>query len=493
MAEKTIVVFVHGWSVRSTDTYGALPQRLGDVADVHHVWLSRYVSFRDEVRVEDLSRAFEAALRREIGTELAKGRRFAAITHSTGGPVVRDWWHRLYVARGRAADVPMSHLVMLAPANFGSALAQLGKGTLSRIKTWFQGVEPGTGVLDWLELGSPESMALNASWIDQSPSWKGAGKRPPVFPFVLTGQTIDRKLYDHVNSYTGESGSDGVVRVAAANLNSTLVRLRQEKPRSVGSKWEAPELVAESISRAPECALAVLPGRSHSGDEMGILRSVGTDAPHPTVDAVLRALAVRTPADYRRVAAEFAALTERTQRDERIEIVERFFILKDRPFVHDRHAQVIVRVADDAGRALEDFDFLMTAGKEGDPNHLPPGFFVDRQRNRRHKGTLTYYLDHDVMEGGKAVIRDGKVLREKSPGAKRLGFRIVPRPEEGFVHYLPCELSATEAVLEDLLRANETLVLDVVLRRVVREGAFTLTRDLEPRDFTEAPPGTPLE
>eukprot|EP01031_Cornospumella_fuschlensis_P043536 gene43536-53229_t len=43
---------------------------------------------------------------------------------------------------------------MLAPANFGSALAQLGKGRVGRLKAWFSGVEPGQGVLDWLELGS---------------------------------------------------------------------------------------------------------------------------------------------------------------------------------------------------------------------------------------------------------------------------------------------------------------------------------------------------
>jgi len=38
---------------------------------------------------------------------------------------------------------------------------------------------------------------------------------------------IDRKLYDHLNSYTGEKGSDGVVRAAAANLNFGLVELKQ--------------------------------------------------------------------------------------------------------------------------------------------------------------------------------------------------------------------------------------------------------------------------
>ena len=146
------------------------------------------------------------------------GDRFACITHSTGGPVVRHWWYRFYQRPSSPPPCPVSHLIMLAPADFGSALAQLGKSRLSRIKTWFEGVEPGTAVLDWLELGSPEAWELNRAWIRLRKDFSATNG---VFPFVLTGQTIDRSLYDHVNAYTGEPGSDGVVRVAAANLNAT--------------------------------------------------------------------------------------------------------------------------------------------------------------------------------------------------------------------------------------------------------------------------------
>lgn len=229
---RKLVVFVHGWSVRSTDTYGKLPQRLQAEAaavgldlNVQHVFLGKYVSFRDEVRVEDISRALQAALEREseIQAGLKAGERMVVITHSTGGPVARDWWHRFYVST--KTPCPMSHLIMLAPANFGSALAQLGKSKVSRLKNWFQGVEPGQRVLDWLELGSPESWELNESWVRQQPNWFASS---PVFQFVLTGQSIDRSLYDHLNSYTDEIGSDGVVRVASANLNATYVQLVQQ-------------------------------------------------------------------------------------------------------------------------------------------------------------------------------------------------------------------------------------------------------------------------
>ena len=111
---------------------------------------------------------------------------------------------------------------MLAPANHGSALAQLGKGRIARMKFFADGVEPGTGVLDWLELGSDQSWELNREWLAYECVAAG------LYPFVLTGQRIDRAFYDNLNAYTDEAGSDGVVRVAAANMNYGLVRLEQD-------------------------------------------------------------------------------------------------------------------------------------------------------------------------------------------------------------------------------------------------------------------------
>jgi triacylglycerol esterase/lipase EstA (alpha/beta hydrolase family) len=75
------------------------------------------------------------AVREDITPSLAAGERFACITHSTGGPVVRTWISNFY---GRELpNCPVSHMVKLAPANHGSALAQLGKGKLSRMEFSF--------------------------------------------------------------------------------------------------------------------------------------------------------------------------------------------------------------------------------------------------------------------------------------------------------------------------------------------------------------------
>ena len=148
--KQQVVVFVHGWSVANLNTYGELPLRLRDEAKkqgtdiiLKEIFLGRYISFHDEVRLEDISRAFQTAVKDRLADVLKDGTRFVCITHSTGGPVIREWFDTYY---GDGSTMcPMSHLIMLAPANHGSALAQLGKGRVGRLKSWFEGVEPGQG------------------------------------------------------------------------------------------------------------------------------------------------------------------------------------------------------------------------------------------------------------------------------------------------------------------------------------------------------------
>jgi len=504
MPIKKVIVFVHGWSVTNTDTYGGLPLRLAEQAKaagidirIVDIFLGKYISFHDEVRVRDISRAFRAAVEDQLSGVFKAGTRFVCITHSTGGPVIRDWWHRYYETVPGSGPCPMSHLVMLAPANYGSALAQLGKGRLSRLKFWFGGVEPGQGVLDWLELGSAEAWDLNSDWIRSDGRQIGP---EGVFPFVLTGQSIDRALYDHINAYTGEIGSDGVVRVAAANLCGTYVKLIQEAPRLEGNgEFVADELKVESIDYAPNTALRVTSGKSHSGEKMGIMRSVKEiltdEKSQETVDAILKCIKINTNEEYTQLCDQFTDETEKVQEREILEIEESFF-LTPRSFIHDKFSMVIFRVRDNEDHPVNDYDLILTDGPNADPNHLPEGFFADRQRNRVNPETLTYFFNHDVMKGAKAVLnKDGKVLREEIKGADTLGFKIVARPDIGFVHYLPCEFIATKDMLEKALHPNCTTLVDIRLQRVVHKNVFRIDKissETKPVDFKDTKPGNEI-
>lgn len=475
------VVFLHGWSVTNTDTYGELPIRLVREAEaqdidvsVQHIYLGRYVSFQDEVRVPDLAFAMEHAVQTE---GLNNGERFYCITHSTGGPVVREWISRYH--SGQAA-CPMSHLVMLAPANFGSALATLGKSRVGRLKAWFNGVEPGQGVLDWLCLGSSEANALNLAWIQEGSELIGPDK---VFPFVLSGQTIDRKLYDNLNSYTGEPGSDGVVRLASANLNATYAVFKQTGAPDA-KKFSALELAQPAV-RAPRVPFRLIRGASHSGTDKGIMRSVAPSvggAGAEVVQAVLRCFSVKTTASYEELAAKFSDETGAAQEDERLERVKSVF-QATREFIHDRYAQLIFRVRDSDGQAVSDFDLLLTAGEKSNPNHLPEGFFQDRQANQQTRGVITYYLNYDVLVGNTEIPG----VREATPGIEALGLEVHPRPEDGFVHFRKCRAQASRELLAALIHPNETTFIDIILTRVVHDEVLRLDNTIAPKPIPRKP------
>ncbi len=468
-----MVLFVHGWSVRHTDTYGQLPAWLatqigpdGERFSIEDVFLGKYISFDDAVTMDDIARALEFAVRDKLGGRLEKGERFAAITHSTGGPVVRAWMDLYW--KDKLERCPLSHVIMLAPANHGSALAQLGKGRLSRIKTFFENVDPGQRVLDWLELGSEGSWALNLSWLDYDCVPEG------VYPFVLTGQSIDRKLYDALNSYTGEPGSDGVVRVTAANLNYGYLRLIQQDDA----------LKVERLRRTARTAWGVLPGRSHSGEEMGIMRSVtlANAATHPTAQWVLRCLGVASAAAYNRLATELEALTAKTQQDERVEKVRALF--GRRTYPNPRHTMIVFRLVDDRGEVLADYDLFFTAGPGYDEDELPDGFFRDRQRNQRSRGKLTYFLNYDVLESG----LDTKGLQGK------FGFRLVARPDADPEHpklifYRPLDFRGTAKQVEQFLIPNETLMVEIQMQRHVDAAVFQIENDLRPSPIDPTPTG----
>lgn len=447
-----IVIFVHGWSVTDTGTYGRLPEALaaqaGDYGleiEIKHIWLGKYISFHDEVSVADIARAFQAALQDQIPDGGAVSE-FSCITHSTGGPVVREWLQRFYGAADLAQS-PMRHLVMLAPANHGSALAALGKARLGRIKAWFNGIEPGQRVLDWLSLGSRQQINLARAYLDYKPADSG------FYPFVLTGQSIDKKLYDFINSYLAEAGSDGVVRVAGANLNYTMIRLVETSAKeTVFHGTEEMEVHLLAPDGGPErpmapVALGVIPGASHSGKDKGIMRSVISSASKKKqVAEILKCLQVSDKNAYLSREAELTALTNQTQKQT------------------SRYCMLVFVINDDQGDPVTDFDLFLLGGMDRDPGKLTKGFFVDRQQNATNPNHLVYYVNYD------------KITRNQLHG-----FRVIARPSQGFAFYHAVEYHSDGVDINSLLQPNETFYVEIVLHRCVDKNVFTFDNASAPQ------------
>lgn len=466
-----VIVFVHGWSVTNLDTYGALPIRLINDAlsrgldlKVEEIFLGQYISFYDEVSLQDISRAFDRAIK----DKLSKVNDFVCITHSTGAPVVRDWLNRYY----KEKKPPMSHLIMLAPANYGSALACLGKSTVSRLKNWFDGIEPGKKVLDWLELGSNASWSLNEAWIKEG---KSIIENQFFFPFVLIGQSIDRKLYDHLNSYTGELGSDGVVRTSAANLNSRYIKLFQNiKKNNLGYSVVSDKLTVKEYIESYPTPMRVIFNKSHSGKEMGIMKSIAPDRDKDTelLNAIFDCVEVTTLAAYDELKEKFDHATAIVQENEKVEVEEKLLVFK-RVFIHDRFSQIIFKVKDTEGLAVTDYDLIFTAGENSDPDLLPEGFAIDRQQNKNNPETITYYFNYDVMIGSPAIYGDdGELIRNEILPTTMLGLIVRPRPDRGFVYYATASIEANVALLKKVLKPNSSTLIEVEIQRLVSPAVF---------------------
>ncbi|CAM5273423.1 phospholipase [Rhodanobacter lindaniclasticus] len=475
----TTLVFVHGWSVTSTATYGQMPQLLqagaaaaGLPLTLADIWLSEYVSFDDAVTMADLVRAFDHALR-DLHLRDAS---FACVTHSFGGPVVRAWLHAQRTRPTRCSTIKLTHLVMLAPANFGSALAQLGKGVLGKLKAWWHGVEPGQRLLDWMSLGSTASLALNLDTIHGTDP-AAAGQ----YQFVLTGDRPDRALYDYLVPYTGEDGSDGVVRIAAANLNARHAVLHWDGKSTTGDIDE----LALQLTRGPRFAFKIVAGAAHSGSDHGILRA----AAPATVQDILRCLQVRSGDDYAALANAFDA--ENAGRDAHRVELEPAAPYPDRVHIHDPRSQLIVRISDDSGEPLVGAGFLLTAGPQASPDLMPPGFMLDRQVNAQQRATTTLYLNHALLAGADRVNHPDntrKTLRPATISHQPYGASVKPLDLAGLVHHALARSTAGDDLLA-ILGPHQTTVLDVVLSRKIHAGVFRLTDDLSPQDFRDPAPG----
>ena len=479
-----VILFVHGYSVTNLNTYGGLPARLenegvkrGLDLSLLHIFLGRYISFNDELTLDDISRAFNTALYDQLVGN--PGKKIIVIAHSTGGPVIRNWFHLFY---GENKDsCPVSHLIMLAPPNHGSALAQLGKGKLSRIRAWLDGAEPGEKILDWLELGSMESWLLNLNWIRTGEKFV---REKQCWFFVLIGQDIDRKMYDHVNSYTGEVGSDGVVRVSSANINSRYLFLKQVES----------SLKLETFSVAPGVPMRIVSKKAHSNEDMGIMKSVrpdlGDSASAETIDAIFNCINVNTFEDYKQLEEKFRKESNEVQINSRLEVENRGLFKKR--YIHDRQAMIVFRVRDQENNWLSDYDLVLT-GANNDPDLLPPGFLTDRQFNF-DRGSLTFYLNYDLIKGCNAVVdENGKEIRKAMDGIKEMGLIIRSRPEQGMVHYRSASFPASREFMEVILQPNSTTLLEIEVNRFVSKEVFRFEDLPEGNidiDFKDTRPGT---
>jgi hypothetical protein len=252
-------VIIHGWSDRSASFIPlaqALSLRLK--RPVTTISLADWESTNDQVTYDDLITRMDLAW---TAAGLPRDPHSVdVVVHSTGGLVIRDWLLRNFglpraaslvpglqtaptadnpsaapttdtlnpdsatlaaqtSKAGAAMLPPVKHLVMLAPANFGSPLAHKGSSFIGRVvKGWNPGemLQVGAQVLKGLELGSTYTWTLAQADRFGSINFYAPGN---VLATVLVGNTG----YSGIAAAANEPGSDGTVRVSTANLNAVYI------------------------------------------------------------------------------------------------------------------------------------------------------------------------------------------------------------------------------------------------------------------------------
>ncbi|MNY17097.1 hypothetical protein D3C86_1503960 [compost metagenome] len=53
-----------------------------------------------------------------------------------------------------------------------------------------------------------------------------------------------------------------------------------------------------------------------------------------------------------------------------------------------------------------------------------------------------------------------------------MGLIIRPRPDDGFIRYLPCEIHASKELFDKALKPNATTMIEICLQRVVSNEVF---------------------
>lgn len=472
--------------------------------------LSRWISLDDGISVEDVSYAMDRALRAN-GNLLGTG--FNAIIHSTGALVARNWIRRFTVP----GNCPLKRLIHLAGANFGSGWATVGETLLAKFARFVQGSEQGLASLRDLELGSSWAIDLHTHFLRPGHDmFADYG----VMEFCLIGSQPAPEYFLVPVSYGKEAGADGVVRVAAGNLNFNYVKIGLDANAKLanGTIGDGSPADATSISwndatqnNLPNPLYTVLlssaPGQAPTGPEAAgnltvrplIPFAIPYDTCHtdsaketaiefgsqnrnqvlPRIEDALGA----TSATYAGLADTFNQATAATyQLVGQPAHSANFFgkllfqgivnavtsLVNNNPQAqYDKHAQLIFRITDQFGQPVNDFSVYFNSLDGQPPNKLIDELFVDKHKNNATPNTICFYLRvAGWNEADNADLLQVNGVTLEIDATDPLTQRAV---------YLPVRLDIAPNNLSKWVQAHRTTVVDVVLHRLPSDNSFALS------------------
>jgi hypothetical protein len=471
------IAILHGWSDTSQSFLGLRGYLQAQGYGTTSIWLGDYKSMDDDVRIEDVGKRMERVVREHVQAgRLAVP--FDLIVHSTGGLVARDWISRHY-PDGKGC--PVKRLIMLAPANFGSRLASMGKSMIGRLaKGWNNWFQTGTEMLIGLELGSAYQWDLaRRDLLDPEGEAEGPYGHGKVWPFVIVGS---RAYADGIRQIVNENGSDGTVRCAAANLNAVGMTV------DFAADPVNPTLRPWHWRAGPaQFPLAILPDRNHSSIHEPGLTSGATDGFSARLGAlIIEALGCDSDGQYDALFQHWQSLSETTADLARnpAALAAAFPQGPPKPEALHQYMQIVTFLRDDQGRALNDYFLEFFApDQEGDAEAV---FFhrevlEDVRVNSQSASRRCLFIDHSDLIG-----RYYRLIA--NPANRQVAVSISAAAAGGNVRYFDSTMtgaqghlvvhSENEAARAALggarLRRNCTHFAEIIVPRLAIDAVFTL-------------------
>jgi len=329
--------------------------------------------------------------------------------------------------------------VHLAGANFGSGLAHIGQGQLSRWKNIIlQGTGVGNRILTELEFAVWKTRDLHQFFLQLG---NDIYQVYQVQEFCIIGSQALSILRSIPIRYVKEASSDNTVRTSAGNLNfnyipvtpvaksfkltvTSLLNLTKKRldNRLVSDSYYDYDLSYLSKSRQA-IPFAIAYDTAHSGKDIRIVS--GKNNRRAILPLIKSALTTPyQPKAYEKAAERFNRMTHRIF--ERVALLSNSLLEWDKQSQYDAHAQLIFRIRDQFDNAVEDFDILRTMEFNKCGKHWRNSLADIAPVNIEISGTesesdeiaylpLTMSLSNDelmtVIEGFKTTIIDITLLR----------------------------------------------------------------------------------
>ena len=469
MADKLLVL--HGYSDGATSFTDLAEFFVSERLYAREkVYLLNYASMDDHSVFEDFADKLDEDYEKLFGTE-----RIDVACHSTGALVVRLWLslhYRRQKQSRRKPRSPVEHLLMFAPANFGSDLAKMGQSFLGKFRSTFfnthakEGdfLESGKHVLQGLEPASPFQWNLSLQDLHGESFFNPAlGEKNVCFPFVFAAGRGYTGLQARVIEARKKPGTDGTVRICGTSLNTRKCTV-DFCNREVNPLW------------ADEHKFADIPFALFGEHNHGSIINTGT----AFTDSK------RGPGAFAREAVgitSFSAYEAFAQRCAKHNATH---------FKGDPYQQFFFRVIDDVGLAIDDYYI---------------DFYAIRADGSLHQ-KLTLEFDRDFEHEFYRHSQDGScrallvnltrfrefVKRLKQEKAK-LVFDVVAVSPVKEVKYLPAYATIVggeeEADEPTFFYENTTTLVEIVLNRVASDRVLELLDiDLNQLKLASAVPAT---